>query len=100
MKYELCGKVMINFVGFRAKTYSYLIDNGSEDKRAKDIKKELKFENYKNCLEATQIKSKTNHLEKSKINLDLYLFHMLMFVPYAYVFIKSIDCILLSSIEL
>ena len=38
---------------------SYLTDDGSEDKQAKDrkmcaIKRKLKFENYKNCLQATQ----------------------------------------------
>ena len=37
-----------------AKTYSYLIDHGSEDKKAKDskkciIKRKLKFEGYKSC---------------------------------------------------
>ena len=30
---------MKKFVGLRAKTYSYLIDNGSEDKKAKGTKK-------------------------------------------------------------
>ena len=30
---ELSGKVMPKFVGLRAKTYSYLIDDGSEDKK-------------------------------------------------------------------
>ena len=33
------------------------------------IKRKLKFENYKNCLEATQIENKTNHLE-NKIEID------------------------------
>ena len=42
-----------------AKTYSYLTDNNDEHKKAKDtkkcaIKRKLKFEDYKNCLEATQ----------------------------------------------
>ena len=27
-------------------------------------KKKIKFENYKNCLEATQLEKKINHLEK------------------------------------
>ena len=59
LKDELGGKIMTRFVGLRAKTYSYLTDDGSEDKKAKDtkncvIKRKLKFENYKNCLEATK----------------------------------------------
>ena len=41
MKDELGGKIMTEFVGLRAKTYSYLIDNGSEDKKAKGTKKPL-----------------------------------------------------------
>ena len=32
MKDELGGKVMKEFVRLRAKAYSYLIDDGSEDK--------------------------------------------------------------------
>ena len=41
---------MAKLVGLRVKTYSYLIDDGSEDKKAKVIKKcfikrKLKFEN-------------------------------------------------------
>ena len=34
MKNELGRKIMIKFVGLRAKTYSYLIDYGSKDKKA------------------------------------------------------------------
>ena len=33
-------------------------------------KKQLKFENYKTWLEATQIENKINHLEKNKIDKD------------------------------
>ena len=33
MKDELGQKVMTNFFGLRKKTYSYLIDDGSEDKK-------------------------------------------------------------------
>ena len=29
-------------------------------------KKKIKFEDYKNCLEATQVKNKMNHPEKMK----------------------------------
>ena len=38
MQDELSGKIMRTFAGLRAKTYSYLTDNGSEDKKAKDTK--------------------------------------------------------------
>ena len=30
----------------------------------------LKFENYKNCFEATQLDNNINNLEKNKINID------------------------------
>ena len=48
---------------------------GSEGKKAKRtkkcvIKRKTKFENYKNCLEATQLESKINHIEKNKIDVD------------------------------
>ena len=39
MKDELDRKIMKEFVGLTAKTYSYLIDDGSEDKKAKGTKK-------------------------------------------------------------
>ena len=69
MKNKLGGKIMTKFVGLRAQTYSYLIDDGSEDKKAKGpkkcvIKRKIKFENYRNCLEATQLDDKTKYLEK------------------------------------
>ena len=35
MKDELDGKILIKFVGLRAKTFRYLIDGSSEDKKAK-----------------------------------------------------------------
>ena len=43
---------MTTFAGLRGKTYSYLIDDESEDKKAKArnkfvIKRKLKYENYK-----------------------------------------------------
>ena len=54
MKDELGRKITTKFVGLRAKTYSYLVDDGSEDKNAKGFKncviKKLKFENFKKIL--------------------------------------------------
>ena len=38
MKDELAGKIMTKFVGLREKTSSYLIDHGSENKKAKGTK--------------------------------------------------------------
>ena len=48
MNDELGGKIMTEFVALRPKTYSYLMDNDSEAKKAKGtkkcvIKKVLKF---------------------------------------------------------
>ena len=72
MKDELGEKVIVKFVGLRAKTYSYLIDDGSQDKKSKSTKKcvikiKFKFQNYRNCLQATQLKNKMNYLEKKNI---------------------------------
>ena len=44
-----------------------LIDDKSEDIKKCDIKRKFKFEDYKNCLEVTQLENKTNHLEKIKL---------------------------------
>ena len=62
---------MTKFVGLRTKNYSYLIDDGREVKKANDTKnvyheKNAKFENDKNCLEATQPENKIHHLEIKK----------------------------------
>ena len=55
MKDELGGKIIIEFVNLRPKTYSFLTDDGKEDKKAKGtkkcvIKKMIKFNDYKKCL--------------------------------------------------
>ena len=39
MKEELDGEIIKEFVGLRVKTLSYLLDDSSEDKRAKSTKK-------------------------------------------------------------
>ena len=75
MKDESGSKIMTKFVGLRAKAYSCLIDDDSEDNKGKGtkkcvIKRKIKFGNYKNCLEATEIENKVNYLEKNKIDID------------------------------
>ena len=55
MKDKLGGKIITEFVTLRPKTYSYLTDDGKEDKKAKGtkkcvIKRMFQFDDYKNCL--------------------------------------------------
>ena len=76
MKDGLGGKIITKFVELRAKTYSYLIDDGSEDKKVKStkkcvIKRKIQFENYKNCLEATQLENNIYYLEKKQFTWDI-----------------------------
>ena len=66
---------MWKYHGLRAKTHSYLIDDHSEDRKAKGtkmcaIKRKLKFEDYKNCLEATELENKINHLENNETDVN------------------------------
>ena len=66
MKDELDGKTKTKF----------FMNDSSEDKKAKGrktsvMKRKLKFENYKNCLEATQLENKTNCQEKNQIDKDI-----------------------------
>ena len=54
-KDELGGKIITEFVTLRPKAYSFLTDDGKEDKKAKGtkkciIKKMIKFNDYKKCL--------------------------------------------------
>ena len=54
-KDEAAGKIIKEFVGLRAKLYSYKMDEGGENKKCKGIKKQvvttsIKHEDYKTCL--------------------------------------------------
>ena len=54
MKDQPGGKIITEFVTLRPKTYSFLTDDGKEDKKAKGtkkciIKKMIKFNDYKKC---------------------------------------------------
>ena len=74
---------MIGFGGLRVKTCSYLRNDSSEDKKAKGRKVchkiKIKFEDYKNCLEATQLEDKINHLKKIKLTyIVLKMYNVLL----------------------
>ena len=64
-KDEVGGRIIIEFVGLRAKNYSYVCD-GEEHKKCKGIKmsvtkKDISFEDYKDCLFSnTQLWRKMN----------------------------------------
>ena len=72
---------MKEFVALRPKTYSYLMSDDSESRKAKGtkkcvIKQKLKFNDYKDCLLNTEIilksqqrsKSETHNVYTEKIN--------------------------------
>ena len=55
MKDEAAGKIIKEFVGLRAKLYSFIMDDGKETKKCKGIKKQvversIRHEDYKTCL--------------------------------------------------
>ena len=70
MKDKLSEKIKKQFLGLTAKTYSYLIDDGSEVKKAKVTKKfvikNLSLEATV-CLESIQFENKIIQLEKNKV---------------------------------
>ena len=76
LKDELGGKIIRGFVTLRPKTYSFLTDDGKEDKKAKGtkkcvIKKIIKFNDYKKCLWNDELILKSQHRLISKKH-DVY----------------------------
>ena len=72
-KDKLGGKITKEFCALRAKTYTYLVDDDSEKKTAKGIKKciikcRLVFENYKDSLFNNKTISKSQLRFKSDYN--------------------------------
>ena len=58
-KDEAGGKQIVEFVGLRAKLYSYKILDGSEDKKCKGVTKNVtkrsnQFDDYRECLFSTK----------------------------------------------
>ena len=75
IKDELSKKITQKIVGLRRKTYNCLIDIGSEDTNTKgtkkcDIKRKHKLQDYKICLEATQLENEIIHLENNEIDAN------------------------------
>ena len=75
MKNELGGQIMKKFVELQRKTYSYLKDNDDDYKNAKDtkrcvVKRRPNFQDYKNCIKASQILNITNYLQSKQIDVD------------------------------
>ena len=69
-KDELGGRIMKEFCALRAKAYSYLMDENSEIKKSKGtkkcaIKRELMFENHKDCFFNDKIILKSQQRFKS-----------------------------------
>ena len=76
MKDELGGKIIIEFVALRPKTYSYLTDDCKEDKKAKRTKKcvlkrVIKFNDYKDYLLNDKVVLKSQQRFKSERH-DVY----------------------------
>ena len=72
IKDEFGGKIIKEFAALTVKTYSYLTNKNVKIKGTKKrmIKRKLKFEDYKHCLEATQLENKINHLKIYNLNVD------------------------------
>ena len=69
------NQVEKEFIGLRAKTYSYLKENNDENKKVKGtkkcvIKRGLRFKDYNNCLRASQIENIINYLVKKEFGVD------------------------------
>ena len=76
MKDELGGKIITEFVTLRPKTYSFLTDDGKENKKPKGtkkciIKKKIKFNDYKKCLFSDELILKSQQRFISKKH-DVY----------------------------
>ena len=76
MKDELGGKIITEFATLRPKTYSFLTDDGKEDKKAKGtkkcvIKKMIKFNDCKKCVLNDEVTFKSQQRFISKKH-DVY----------------------------
>ena len=70
MKDEAGGKIIEEFVGLRAKLYSYKMFEGKEEKKCKGIKKaviknQISFDDYKECLFSKKIQMRKMNVIRS-----------------------------------
>ena len=75
-KDEAAGKHITHFVGLRPKLYSFKVEDNSETRKAKRVKKNviknaLSFEDYKKCLFSEEEVMKDMNIIRSK-NHDIY----------------------------
>ena len=76
MKDELGGKIITEFITLRPKAYTYLTDDGKEDKKAKGtkkcvIKRMIKFDDCKKCLLNSEVILKSQQRFRGKGH-DIY----------------------------
>ena len=76
-KDELGGKIITEVVALRPKTYVYLMDDGSDHKKAKGtkrcvIKQKLMFESYKGCLSNNKTVYRSQEIFRSYYH-DVYI---------------------------
>ena len=64
MKHQLGREIREDFSALGAKRYSFL---KMIIMKIKSKKTKIKLEDYKNCLEVTQLENEVNHLEKNDI---------------------------------
>ena len=66
MENKLLGNIVKEYVALRARIFSYLIDDSSEDNKGTKkcaINRKIKFEDYKSSLQKYQLENKINHLQ-------------------------------------
>ena len=97
MKDELGGKIMAKFVGLRPKTYSFLMDDGNKDKKAKATKKCVinRSRAYVQWLQKLFIKWKRS--KDLKVNHILHA--MKKSIRFHYIVIMIKDCKLLIELK-
>ena len=76
-KDEAGGKQIVEFVGLRAKLYSYQMLEGSEDKKCKGVtknvtKKSIAFDDYREFLFSRKLTTSKSECHTKSLSWDLY----------------------------